>query len=213
MGLKEFIPFFKEGKKEIAVDRRDELRTLQDKLKIYERIIERYKDYIEKNEAKNITDLKSLVMPNDDVIQKKKDELIQNIRPYVYDQNFLKAAELAHSFIREIRTCNIAIDFWLTPKELMSLKGGDPMDKAVFLCSLLIALENQDSYVIVGVDKGIKVGVGFIFNKEFHIIDPASSAYAKGEKEKIIDEWFKGDKRIYEFNDRDYSEIKSEETE
>ena len=211
MGLKEFIPFFKEEKKEIP-DRRDELRTLQDKIKIYEMIIERYREYIERSEAKTITDLKLLVRPNDEIIQRKKDELIQNMRPYVYDQNFLQAAELAHNFIREIRTCNIAIDFWLTPKEMMTLRGGDPMDKAVFLCSLFIALENQDSFVIVGVDKGIKAGVGFTFNNEFYMIDPASSAHAKGEKEKIIGEWFKEDKRIYEFNDRDYSEIRTEET-
>jgi hypothetical protein len=212
MGIKEFIPFFKEEKKEVP-DRRDEIRTLQDKLKIYEMMVERYREYIERSEAKTITDLKSLVRPNDEVVQQKKEELIQNIRPYVYDQNFLAAAELVHKFIREIRTYSIAVDFWLTSKEMMDLKGGDPMDKAVFMCSLIIAIENPDAYVIVGVDKGIRVAVGFMFNNEFHIMDPTSSAHAKGDKEKIIEEWFKGDKKVYEFNDRDYSEIKSEERE
>jgi len=210
MGLKEFIPFFKEEKKEVP-ERRDELRTLQDRIKIYELIIERYRDYIEKSETKTIADLKSLISPNDEHIQKKKDELIDSIRPYIYEQHFLKAAELAHKFVREIRTYTTTINFWLTPKEMIDLRGGDPMDKAVFLCSLLVALENRDAHVIVGMNKGIKVAVGFMFNNEFIIIDPISTAKAKGEKDKIIDEWFKEDKRIYEFNDRNYSELKSEE--
>jgi len=210
MGLKEFIPFFKEEKKEVP-ERRDELRTLQDRIRIYELIIERYRDYIEKSETKTIADLKSLIRPNDEHVQKKKDELIDSIRPYIYEQHFLKAAESAHKFVREIRTYTTTINFWLTPKEMIDLRGGDPMDKAVFLCSLLVALENQDTHIIVGMNKGIKVAVGFMFNNEFTIIDPISTAKAKGEKDKIIDEWFKEDKRIYEFNDRNYSELKSEE--
>jgi hypothetical protein len=210
MGLKEFIPFFKEEKKEVP-ERRDELRTLQDRIRVYELIIERYRDYIEKSETKTIADLKSLISPNDEYIQKKKDELIESIRPYIYEQHFPKAAELVHKFVREIRTYTTSVNFWLTPKEMIELRGGDPMDKAIFLCSLLVALENQDAHIIVGMNKGIKVAVGFMFNNEFTIMDPISPAKAKGEKGKIIDEWFKDDKRIYEFNDRNYSELKSEE--
>jgi len=210
MGLKEFIPFFKEEKKEVP-ERRDELRTLQDRLRIYELIIERYRDYIEKSETKTIADLKSLISPNDEHVQKKKDELVETIRPYIYEQHFLKAAESAHKLVREIRTYTTTVNFWLTPKEMIELRGGDPMDKAVFLCSLLVALENQDAHIIVGMNKGIKVAVGFMFNNEFTIMDPISTAKAKGEKDKIIDEWFKEDKRIYEFNDRNYLELKSEE--
>jgi len=214
MGIKEFIPFFKEEKKEI-VDKRDELRTLQDRIKIYDLIVGRYREYIEKNEAKTITGLKSLVRPNDEAIQKKKEEIIEEmkLRPYIYDSHFLKAADGAHKFIMEIRKYILPVDFWLTSKELIDIGGGDPMDKAVFLCSLLVALENQESYVIVGIDKGIKVAVGFVYNNEFYIMDPASASRAKGEKEKLIMDWFKDDRKIYEFNDRDYSEIKSEETE
>jgi len=212
MGLKEFIPFFKTEKKDVP-DRRDELRSLQDKVNVYEMILDRYREYIEKNEAKTITDLKSMIRPDDEIIQKKKEELIEGMRPYIYDQNFLKATELAHKFLREIRTYNISVDFWLTSKQLMSLKGGDPMDKAVFLCSLLRALDCPDAYIIVGVSKGIMVAVGFNYNNEFHIIDPTSAATARGEKDKIIAEWFKECRRIYEFNDKDYSELKSEEGE
>lgn len=209
MGIKEFIPFFKEEKK--VAERRDENRSLQDKLKLYEIIINRYKEYIEKNEAKTITDLKSMIRPQDEIVQKRKEEIIENIRPYIYDQHFLKAAETAHKSVRETRTYSAPVDFWLTPKEMAELRGGDPMDKAVFLCSILVALENSDARVIVGVNKGIKVAVGFVFNKEFYIFDPVSTVSAKGDKDKIIGEWFKDDKKIYEFNDRDYSEIRPEE--
>ncbi|MEM2974707.1 MAG: hypothetical protein QW112_03760, partial [Candidatus Micrarchaeia archaeon] len=181
------------------------------RIKLYEIIIERYRDYIEKSETKTIADLKLLVRPNDEVIQKKKEDIIECMRPYIYEQHFQKAAEMAHKFVREIRTYTTTVNFWLTPKEMMNLRGGDPMDKAVFLCSLLVALENPESYVIVGMNKGIKVAVGCSFNNEFIIMDPISPATAKGEKDKIINEWFKNDKKIYDFNDRDYFEIKSEE--
>ena len=212
MGLREFIPFFKEEKKEIP-DRRDEIRSLQDRVRLLEMVINRYRELIEEKEKKSISDLKLLVRPNDETVQKKKEEIIAGVRPYIYNQNFLKAAELCHKAVREIRTYNTPINFWLTPKEMMDLKGGDPMDKALFLCSLLIALENPEVHVIIGMNKGIKVAVGFMFNNEFHILDPISSISAKGEKAKIIDEWFRDDRKVYEFNDRNYVEIKSEESE
>ena len=219
MGIKEFIPFFREEKKEEEekkekepiVERRDEIRTLEDKIKVLKIIISRYKEIIQRGETKTIADLKLMIVPDNETIVKKRNEITDKIRPYIYEQHFLDAAEEAHKIVSQIRTYSLQIDFWLTPEELIDLKGGDPMDKAIFLCSLLIALENIDSYVIVGINKGTKVAVGFTFNNEFHILDPISEIHNKGEKEEIINKWFEDDKKIYEFNDRDYNEIKGEE--
>lgn len=209
MGLKEFIPFL--HGKEVVAEKRDEVQKLRDKIRIYEFIIGRYRDLIAREEAKTIADLKALIKPSDETIMKVRDGLVEGMRPYLYEQNFLAAAKKAHEFVAGLYTEITPIDFWLTPKEMLELKGGDPMDKALLLCSLLVALENTEAYVIVGTDKGIRVGVGFNFKDDFYLFDPTSDGSEKGEKDKIIEEWFEGDKQIYEFNDREYTELKPQE--
>lgn len=209
MGIKEFMPFLKEERKPV-VEKRDELRACQDKLRMYELIIKRYKDTIEQKESKTVTDLKGLIKPNDEIIARKKMEIVEKMRPYIFEQHFLSGAEEAHKFVRTIRTVILPVDFWLTPKEMIELRGGDPMDKAVFLCSLLVALENTDSYVVVGTNKGIKIAVAFEFKGEWHLLDPASEQHVKGRKEDLIQQWFGDMDRVYEFNDREYSLLKGE---
>jgi hypothetical protein len=214
MGLKEFIPFFQEEqKKEPAAEeeRRSDANVLKDKIRVYERIIDRYRSLIEREESKTIADLKSMIKPNDETIARIRNEITDKMRPYIFDQHFLVAAEAAHKFVREIRTRKVPVDFWLTPKDLIELRGGDPMDKAVFLCSLIVSLENSDSYVIVGVDSGIKVAVAFKFKEEWYLLDPSSRAQIKGEKDSLVEQWFKSDKQIYEFNDKQYNQLKAEE--
>ena len=213
MGIKEFIPFFQEEKKEqaVTVERRSEINRLKDMLRAYEQIIERYRTLIEREESKTIADLKLMIKPEDETIVRIRNEIIDKIRPYIFDQHFLVAAETAHKFVREVRTSKVPVDFWLTPKELIELRGGDPMDKAVFLCSLLVALENQEAYVVVGVNGGTKVAVAFKFKDDWYFIDPISRAQVKGEKEQLIQQWFASDKEVYEFNNKQYTQLKGEE--
>jgi len=211
MSQKEFLPFNKREEGKDFVERRSEVSILQDKIRFYELALGRYRQTIERSESKTIADLKALVEPNEETVIKVKDEIVAGMRPYIYDKHFPITAEAAHKVVREMRTLKNPIDFWLTPKELMSLRGGDPMDKAVFLCSLLIALENPDAYVIVGVDGGIKVAVGYRFNDEWRLLDTTSRATISGDKEKIIKEWFGDERQIYEFNNIHYNQIKGEE--
>jgi hypothetical protein len=212
MGIKEFIPFLKE-EQEPEGEKRDELRSCQDKLKLYELIFHRYKDMIEQRESKTVTDLKALIKPSDETIVRKKAELTDKIRPYIFEQHFLEAAEEAHKLVRTIRTYVLPVDFWLSPKEVLELRGGDPMDKAVFLCSLLIALENAESYVVAGTNKGIKIAVAFKFNNEWHLLDPISAQHVKGKKEDLVQQWFGDMNRVYEFNDKEYSLLKEDKEE
>jgi len=207
VGIKEFIPFLKEEQTSVK-EKRDELRSCQDKLRMYELILGRYKDIIEQRESKTVTDLKALVKPNDEVVVRKRAEMTEKLRPYLFEQHFLGVAEEAHKFVKSIRTYVLPVDFWLSPKEVLELRGGDPMDKAIFLCSLLIALENLDSYVVAGTNKGIKIAVGFKFNNEWHFLDPVSDQRIKGQKEELVQKWFGDMSRVYEFNDKEYSVLK-----
>lgn len=209
MGVEEFIPFF--PRKQVTVERRDPLRTLQDRVRLYETILSRYRSLIEREEAKTIVSLKAVIVPNDEVIQRIRAQICKQLQPYIYAEKFLAAARAAHEFVRTIRTITIPIDFWLTPREFLELRGGDPMDKATFLCSLLIALENQNSYVIVGSGKGTKVAVGCTFEGVFYIFDPMSEHTDEGDKNTILERWFGDCERIYEFNNVEYNEIKGGE--
>jgi hypothetical protein len=211
MAPKEFLPFQKEDKGKGFVERRSEASILQDKIRFYELVLNRYRQMIERNESKTIADLKALVEPKDETVARIRGEITAGMRPYIYDQHFQAAAEAAHKIVREMRTMKSPMDFWLEPKELIALRGGDPMDKAIFLCSLLIALENSDSYVIVGVNTGIKVAVGYKFGDTWRLIDTTSRASVSGEKDKILNEWFGGERQVYEFNNTYYNQLKGEE--
>jgi ATPase subunit of ABC transporter with duplicated ATPase domains len=178
--------------------------------KMYMIIINRYKDLIERSEAKTISDLKSLINPNDEIIKNKKEEIISKFQKYEYEKDFLKAAELAEEYITNLKNIQLPIEFWLTTKEIIDLGGGDKMDKSTFLCSLLIALGNQNSFVVVGKNKTLKIFVEYIFNG-IYLFDPTTGVkiYAKDEGEMM--KFFDDCKSVHKFNDRDFFILKGEE--
>ncbi|MCS7109423.1 MAG: hypothetical protein NZ903_01345 [Candidatus Micrarchaeota archaeon] len=201
----EFKPI---SKKEDFVERRNEINILKDKIKLLELIIERYKSTIEQSETKTIADIKAMVNPKDPEVIRISNEIKSKFKPYIYERDFISAAKEAHETIRRIRTIRIPIDFWLSPKDIIKLRGGDPMDKAVFLCSILIALDNYDSFVIVGIDDGTKVAVSFKFNDVWYFLDPTGNEIISGKKEELLEKWMSEEKEVYEFNNLNYNQIK-----
>ncbi len=196
------------SKKEEFVERRNEINILKDKIKLLELIIDRYRSTIEQSETKTIADIKAMVNTKDEEVKKISQEIKSKFKPYIYERDFLAAAREAHEFVRKIRTIRTPIDFWLMPKDIVRLKGGDPMDKAIFLCSILIALDNYDSYVVVGINDGTKVAVSFKFKDEWYFMDPTGSEIINGKKEELIEKWMSDEKDIYEFNNIYYNKIK-----
>jgi hypothetical protein len=196
------------SKKEEFIERRNEINILKDKIALLELIIDRYKSTIEQTETKTIADLKKMINPNDEEVKRIAEQISSEFKPYIYDKHFLEAAKKAHDFIRTIRTIRIPIDFWLMPHDVIKLRGGDPMDKAIFLCSILIKLDNNESYVIVGINEGTKVAVIFKFNNSWYMVDPTGKEMISGDKEEIIKKWFGEEKYIYEFNNNYYNQLK-----
>ena len=201
----EFKPI---SKSQEYIERRNEINILKDKIKLLELIIDRYRSTIEQSETKTIADIKAMVNPRDEEVIKISDEIKSKFKPYIYERDFLTAAKEAHEIIRRIRTIRTPIDFWLMPKDIMKLKGGDPMDKAIFLCSLLISLDNYDSYVVVGINDGTKVAVSFKFKEKWYLVNPTGSETIDGKKEELIERWMSEEKDIYEFNNLYYNQIK-----
>ena len=210
MAKDEFKPVVKEQE---FVERRNEINILNDKIRLLELIIDRYRSTIEQSETKTIADIKALINQNDETVKKIAEEIESEFKPYIYDQNFLAAARKAHEYVRKIRTVKTPIDFWLMPKDIVKLRAGDPMDKAVLLCSILMGLDNSDSYVVVGVNDGTKVVVTFKYDNEWYLVDPVSNGMIKGSKDEIIAQWLGDEDNIYEFNSMHYNQLKESESE
>ncbi len=128
----------------------DESEALKAYNSIYLEIILRYKDYIEEKEGLYIADLPKLVTPKDESVGLAAREIQNNFPVYSYDDNFPDAARLAYQYVKKkIVDISLPIQFWLRPSQALKYEAGDIFDKAVLLCSILIALGNVSSRVVV----------------------------------------------------------------
>ena len=128
----------------------DEIGLLKAYNGIYLEIITRYKEYIEGKEGLYLTDLPRLVTPADEPVVLLAKELEGNFPIYNYEDNFEDAMKLAYAYIRDkIAPISLPIQFWLKPAQAIRYEAGDIFDKAVLLCSLLIAMGNVSSRVMV----------------------------------------------------------------
>ena len=191
-------------------DEAEECGALKQRLALYKRIIERYKELIETSEFKSIPELRSLVTPEHKAVLQVRDSLISEFRPYIYDRDFLSAAEKAYEFCRtEIKNEFLPVDFWLSPDDIIQLKAADEMDKAIFLCSLLLSLEDSTAKVVVVAEERMRHAVvTFEHGEKFYLLDPAHELFVSGKKEEIAESYItKGaERQVYEFNNLEYNE-------
>jgi hypothetical protein len=118
--------------------------------KILKILVNRYSNLINEKEQKTVGEIKAMVTKNDLTIQ----SIVQSFsgENYLYPVNYSKAAEKCFNFVRdEITTFepDIGISYWLTPKEIVSEKVADDEDKAIFLCSLLYSLGDENAEVVI----------------------------------------------------------------
>jgi len=189
-----------------------ELEVCKRRESVYRKIIERYRELIEASESKSIPELRSLVRPQSSSVIELKDKLTKDFKPYEYEKDFLTAAQTAFEFVKdEIKTEHVPVEFWLSPKEILELKAADEMDKAILLCSLLIALGNRNAKVVVEMKGGLKHAfVMFSFGNRYFLFDPVHNVNLAGSKEileaQISTERDEENKIVYEFNDMEYDE-------
>jgi len=191
----------------------DELKLYKQRSAVYKKIIDRYSEMIEEKENKTITELKTLVRPENKAILKVRDDLVSEFDSFLYERDFPDAAKNAFSFVKEkISDVYLPLDFWLTPEEIIELKAADDIEKSIFLCSLLIALGNNSSRVGVEVEgRAKRAFVFFSFNNEDWFMDPVKGVIAKGEKKELFEKQLPGytNKVVYDFNDQEYHEWES----
>jgi len=176
---------------------------------LYRRIIERYREMIEKSETKTVTELRSLIVPKDAAVVKLRDGLLKEFRPYIFEQHFEEVARKAYAFVLDkVANEELPVDFWLEPRDVVELRVADEMDKAVLLCSLLRSLECESAKVIVESNGERHVFVGFEFKGKYMLMDPAHRVMVEGKREDVLKKRFgSGRKQVYEFNDKEYDEI------
>jgi hypothetical protein len=189
-----------------------ELEVCKRRESMYRKIVERYRELIEAAESKSIPELRSLVKPQSSSIVEVKEKITREFSQYNYGANFLVAAQKAYEFVKdEIKTEHVPVEFWLSPKDIVELKTADEMDKAIFLCSLLIALGNKGAKVVIEMKGGLKHAfVMFSFGNRYYLFDPVHSINLAGSKEILEAQISPGrdeeNKIVYEFNDIEYNE-------
>jgi hypothetical protein len=179
------------------------------KAAVLRKIIERYREQIEAGEAKTVPDLRNFIDAKGRAVQEVKQKIANEFRPYVYENNFLEAAEKAFKFLKdEIGNETLPVDFWLLPDDVLELKLADEMDKAIFLCSLLLALDNETAKVVVETNGARHAFVLFEFNGKFHLMDPVHDVNIIGSREEVLKQHLTGHdyKLVYEFNNKGYEE-------
>jgi len=197
---------------EAAKECESELEVIKRRESIYRKIIERYRELIEAGESKSIPELRSLVRPQSSSVLELKEKLTREFKPYEYERDFLAASQKAYEFVKdEIKTEHVNIEFWLSPKDILELSTADEMDKAILLCSLLIALGNKGAKVVVEMKGGLKHAfVMFSFGNRYYLFDPVHDINLAGSKEileaQISTERDEENKIVYEFNDAEYNE-------
>ncbi len=117
---------------------------------LYLFIILKYRGYIEKAETKSVADLPKLITPNDTFIKKMSDDIKSEFASYFYDVDFYAASLQAFNRVKSnIVDFSFPIQFWLKPKDILSLGISDEIGKNTLLCSILIGLGNYSSKVLV----------------------------------------------------------------
>lgn len=187
------------------------------KERLYEALLKKYKDLINDSEKKTVGEVKALVNKNDLTTQM----FVSRFKPehYEFERHFLETARKCYGFlVKEVDYYKLGFDlnFWLKPEEILKYKIADDEDLAVFLCSILYALGNDKSEVLICEMDDFSTHAITIteFQGEFLVLD-ASQKQAfeqfKGQKESVLEEYsFEGKKikrPLYKFNHQSYEQF------
>jgi len=178
----------------------------------YRKIIDRYEEQISFGEEKSVIELKKLVAPSKEV-----EEVANSLSTASPVEGAFPAfASRCLEFLKGITllSSGLKFSFWLTPSETLELRAGDSMDKAILLCSLLLAKGSSTAVVrVVELDDGVKHAlVCFLHGGAAYVFDAAHSKSWSGPSvEEVLSEACVDGKMVvrslYEFNSESYSSL------
>ena len=136
-----------------------------------------------------------------------------NFPVYSYDDYFKEAAKLAYEHVKDkMLPVSLPLQFWLKPSQAIKYGAGDLFDKAVLLCSLLIALGNLSSKVVVVVKNDARNFVVYyeLPNRAVSI-DIENGIREYDNVEALMNDMHMGsdddETTAFEFNDKMYRDI------
>ncbi len=190
----------------------DETELLKKYNSLYLEIIMKYKEYIEEQEGLYVAELPRLVTPADESVKGLASIISSKFPDYSYEENFGDAAQLSYEYIRDsITNVTLPVQFWLRPAQTINYAAGDLFDKAVLLCSMLVALGNPSSKIIIVIDESRRSFVVYFEFKEkvtaINIEKGAGTFQGREELLKSLGVSDNGEASAYEFNDRMFVDI------
>lgn len=201
----------------------DEGNEKEKQFKLNKFLLNKYSEIINKSETKTIGEIKALIDVNDLTVQ----SILEEIRPIEFDfeKQYFDCAKKAFEFLRkeiDFVETDIDINFWLAPKEVMELKISDDEDFAVFLCTLLAGLGDENVFVVISQMDNLTTHAFVIteIDEKFVLLDPSQNHEFEqfiGAKIDVMKNYsFKGakiKKFLYKFNNKDYDQfLTSDET-
>ncbi|MBN2478520.1 hypothetical protein JXB01_04495, partial [Candidatus Micrarchaeota archaeon] len=86
----------------------------ESKIKLYELIINRYKEKINEEEKLSISEIRQRISPYNEFIKSLKEKIISDLQPYSYERHFFSAVQHTVDYIKNIRNVNMPVTFWLS---------------------------------------------------------------------------------------------------
>jgi hypothetical protein len=186
-------------------------------LKLSKFLLQKYTGLINEREQRTIGEIKALVDGTDLSIQ----SIISEFKDthYTFRDNYKEVFGKVYGFIKDdidyVNT-NFGINYWLSAKEILEVKVVDDEDLAVFTCSCMKALGDDNADVIIAELENLTTHafVSTTFGEEFAIIDPAQkhefNKFIGNKKDIIRDYSFEGNKIkkfLYRFNHEKYEQF------
>lgn len=210
--IKELEDFIKNlsGTKNLSTSIKDNLQN-----KYYEQILDKYKELINEQERKTISQIKATVNPNDLTIK----SIISKHKPvgYEYSRDYIETLRKIYSFLKteiEVVKTDIKILYWLDATCILKNKLADEQDISAFLCSIMQGLNDQEAmvYVILLEDDKTHAFVKTRYKNQFYIFDLTQKGpfemFTNTDEKKLLEDYkFNGlriKKIIYRYNQNNY---------
>ncbi len=186
-------------------------------LKLYRMLLQKYSDLINDHEKRTIGEIKGLVNGEDLTIQ----SILTDLKPenYTFERDYRETAKKVFEFVTsEIKFVDpgLNLNYWLSPKEIFSARVSDDEDLAVFLCSLLLALGDENAAILVCELDSLKTHAVVVTEskKDFTLLDPSQRHDFNeftGEREDVLQKYSFGEAKIkrllYKFNHSTYEQF------
>ncbi len=216
--IKELEEFIKNIKKNTETKASEEDIN---KIKYYSIIINKYKDIINEDERKTISQLKEMIKPNDLTIK----SIISKFTPIAYDYNkdYLTTLRKIYNYLRteiDVIENDLKVIFWMDFSKIISEKICDEQTISVILCSVMQGMQDNLSSIEVVLLEDDKVHsfVSTKIKETYYILDIVQNipidTYKNTDVNKLYEEYRYNNKKIvkkiYSYNNLEYTDYSNE---